>query len=1187
MDGADSCGRNEHAALLRALRSALEAHGPVLSTGFGARASVDPDPDRRRQGGVNEGGSCCANDPEALDDITGALSYGNAGGDKSADATSAPPLHTDKRQREAAESLCAALRTFLLGWDDQNHLAEPAETPHPNSKSVCGASAEADVAEMPCASGVEQQFHSVGGQVVSLLFGAFGPTDGQLHSSLLQILPMLKRNVVRKSVLGWLVRTVPSFSSGGAVELVYEVEVSSPPDDNDDGTQESDGRASGPIAFDAVQNVMNVLQTVIKSDPMSLVPVVNCLSSMLPSLSDQHANTVSKICIAGLKVIEAEKLPCLIRCLFQSVRFVGEFDEETSHDMSDEEQSDDGKDGVDDESGDDGDFDLSSGKYIGAIQAIRAVRTEWDLIESEANGTANDTESDAEASSSGAGAGDVSVLVSIAGVLCESLLSAYTDPSTSGTTRSVSPNCLRGGYLSVVRDALDQHDATNNAIDEANAGSEVPFSGLDVVAVLALFSRSDSREKVEAIINDLYSMRILSFGPSTTRLTNSVMTSDDLSLRTKTALRCGLHDLCRYLLLCPLRCRKFSIDASTSTQYLHRVESFVSESFDAFNDDEKGWCEFASSLVDLSFVGSTILRGQKGQSSTSKNAGLPTVKRSSGRSQRANQLLLQCAHRVEQSSLQVLKNILGNAKWRGVMIQHRQEFVGNIFKSSSTMTTADPALIDLYSGVTTSLFLDPTGCSTKGGEELLALVQRLLFVAPQPDGMCLHLNFEIIYGERLSLQMIGLSLCRRLICSQVLSQSQRDTIWSWTIRIMRSQFSPSMGGRSSEFQPLLGLAGLLVLMEGCGRAPSTYPLNMNTNPLHDIPARPSSEICGMLKVIVARTSLIQLESKVSSLIEKSKSKHACYYATVPPTVFAPSNDESSRVRRMTFSVAGYVDSLFGFKNSGTNALSIDDIHSVPGAATLFRWCFTLLDTYLELGRDASGGKWSPDGWLAASFILCRFPQDKQINGNASTGTSTDFSPKILSALRHAHGCVAAMAMGAAVLKNAHSQYSSLCLSGTKDSPANARKILCLIQYQLSVIYDLQRRCLSALAFIERGTKSSKGGDAGRRDGSQRNKKAPKKRQRGGSDKSRKKRMKKKKGKSGGDRLIGNYDASRRIRYLESLNDIEKATNDDDDAESGQEKMTLPGEDGSHSLDPQDVVSQESSNEIDAWVRDSM
>ena len=82
-------------------------------------------------------------------------------------------------------------------------------------------------------------------------------------------------------------------------------------------------------------------------------------------------------------------------------------------------------------------------------------------------------------------------------------------------------------------------------------------------------------------------------------------------------------------------------------------------------------------------------------------------------------------------------------------------------------------------------------------------------------------------------------------------------------------------------------------------------------------------------------------------------------------------------------------------------------------------------------------------------------------------------------------------------------------------------------------------------------------------------------------------MKKKKGKSGGDRLIGNYDASRRIRYLESLNDIENATHDDDDAESGQEKMTLPGEDGSHSLDPQDVVSQESSNEIDAWVRDSM
>ena len=57
--------------------------------------------------------------------------------------------------------------------------------------------------------------------------------------------------------------------------------------------------------------------------------------------------------------------------------------------------------------------------------------------------------------------------------------------------------------------------------------------------------------------------------------------------------------------------------------------------------------------------------------------------------------------------------------------------------------------------------------------------------------------------------------------------------------------------------------------------------------------------------------------------------------------------------------------------------------------------------------------------------------------------------------------------------------------------------------------------------------------------------------------------------------------------FDTSKDTEKATNDDDDAESGQEKMTLPGEDGSHSLDPQDVVSQESSNEKDVWVRDDV
>ena len=157
-------------------------------------------------------------------------------------------------------------------------------------------------------------------------------------------------------------------------------------------------------------------------------------------------------------------------------------------------------------------------------------------------------------------------------------------------------------------------------------------------------------------------------------------------------------------------------------------------------------------------------------------------------------------------------------------------------------------------------------------------------------------------------------------------------------------------------------------------------------------------------------------------------------------------------------------------------LSVDDIASVPSAVTTFQWCYTLLDTYLQLGREASGGKWSPDGWLTASFILSRFTSGE----SNSNSTSSDHLVEITKALKHAHGCVAAMAMSAAVLKNAYGQYSALCLSGTKESQAKANALLRLIQYQLAVLYDLRRRCLFALSFIEQSTKSLRGNNASKR-----------------------------------------------------------------------------------------------------------
>ena len=1174
VDDIDEAGRP---GLLRELRLALEVHGPTLgSSGSGCSAHVRADDaDRRGQGRPTDHGSHCDDNSGPLDDAD-VSDFDGVNGGNSTGATSPPSLDAYSRRREAAESLCDALRIFVLGWDEQCHQGSGSEErAQPNGQSVI------DVAtDEHCAGEInEHQCHSLGGRVVSCLFGAFGPTDGQLRSILLHVIPMLKSNFVRTSVLGWLVQTVPTHSSGNAVEMVYEVDESLKNDNNKndyDGREESDGRISEPVAFDATDEIMNVLQRMTKSDPTSLLPAVNCLSSMLPSLTDRHANIVSTICVAGLKVVEAEELPDLIRCLFRSIRRIDGCNDDTRDNADDEGEEASSVFGDSSQQrviSDDADFGRVSWKSIGAIQAIRAVRTEWDLIQAEEDSAHDDNGSGPGANSGTNGGGDSSASSSIIGVLCESL---YThDPSASiGRDPRI---CTRKGYLSIISDSLDRCDASGYP----DSGST--FSVLDVAALIVLFSStSHDREEIESITDDMYAMGIFPFANSATKLILSVMTADAVSKSTKIALRSGLRNLCLHLLLCPLRCRRFPVDVAVSTAFSRQVEGFVSGAFEALSSGDQGWSEFVSSLIDLSFIESTILKRQE---SSQSNFGVPNVKRS-GRSRRADLFLVECAHRVAHSSLKVLENLLTSSIYRDVLGQYRQDFVEHLFDSPSPLATAEPALIDLLCGVVASLFINTTEVDTENGEGLVSLIQRLLFVPPQANSISLHraMNYhERLNSERETLQRMGLCLCRHLVRSQVVSQSQCDTIWSWTMRIMRSQFSPAMNGRpSGEFPPALGLSGLLVLMEGCGIDVLASTPNNGENTIsaaQDNPPRPPSEVYGMLKTIVARTGLIQLDAKVPAIIQRSNSPYERYYATVS-AYFASSDDDSSNTRRMAFSIAGYIDSLFGSNILGSKILSADDIASVPSAATTFQWCYTLLDTYLQLGREASGGKWSPDGWLTSSFILCRFPSD-DLCGESTSHPSSD----IMNALLHVHGCVAAIAMSAAVLKNAYGQYSALFLSDAADSRTKADALLRLIQHQLSVLYDLRRRCLSTISFIEKSTESLGGKGAGKR--GRPKKKAPeavqKKRQRDSLDQLRKKR-KKKKPKSGGDRLIGNYDASRRIRYLESLNNVDKKDGDDEESKEGEDGIMTEEKDGNHKFDTsQDSSSEESSNGVEIWV----
>ena len=563
MDAGDP-NETDRRDLLRELRLALEVHGPALgSTSCGARGSGN-DGDRRQQGCGTGQCSSYADDSGPLSGADASGTLGDVGCGNGADETStssSPNAHT--RRREAAASLCDALRTFVLGWDEQ---CRPASELKEASQSI-DPSANAAATDGPCASEGEDQYHTLTGQVVSCFFGAFGPTDGQLRSILLQVLPKLKTNIVRARILSWLVRTIPAHSGGGAaaIEMVYEVDESPRNDNNrsDDGREEANCGMGKPVALDATDEVMSVLQTVIRSDPTFLAPVVDCFSSLLPSLSDRHANSVSRICVAGLKVVEAEELPHLIRCLFRSIRFVdGDSDDTTSDDMDEGEETDGefGNASQHQENDEGTDFGHASGKSIGAIQAIRAARTEWDLIQSYEDNCRDGSEFDANSGSNGSG--NASVLVSIIGVLCESLF----DPLSSGARDP--PTWLRKGYLSIVRDLLDRDDATRRP------DSGFAFSDIDVVALIALSSSANvDREEVEAIIDELYSMGSFPFGNSLTGLINSAVVGDAVSIKTKVALRHGLQNLCLCLLLCPLRCRRCSVDATLSRVFAKQVEA--------------------------------------------------------------------------------------------------------------------------------------------------------------------------------------------------------------------------------------------------------------------------------------------------------------------------------------------------------------------------------------------------------------------------------------------------------------------------------------------------------------------------------------------------------------------------------------------------------------------------------------
>jgi len=1096
-------------------------------------------------------------------------------------------------RREAAEALYDALKACLAEWD----AATQSEAGVDGTDNGQGDGRRAHSNTTYASTTDDEQFRSLVTETLSLLQTGLGPTDGQLRHFLLRLLPILRRNATRQLVLDCLVHTVPTpirGSNGSAqaavgFEYVYEVKQSNRGNadmDGDIGGEHDDPTANKKriniAATDPAAEVMTALRDLLQSDPTALVPVVKCLTSLLPSLSNNHAAVVARICVEGLRAVEVDGLSLVVQCLLRSVRSVG--DRENFVVFAKGEHTGEEREGeVNDRTKDDNSELLN----IGAIEAVRAVREEWILVESDhpsrsflqSIGSIHDgglapcnydsgSSGDADDASDG-GVNPAASSFEVVEILWHILSVSSSNRSEQSPSRNTLDN-LSKGYLHILqclveesivnanRDGDDDDDVTA-ATQEGGAAqptSQSPstsaFVTLDIVALLSLYSRPDMRNEVEVIINCMVRESIFPFD-AVHGLLASFCTkgaAGEKSFESASPLMkqfsCCISNLCLNLLLGPLRCRRWLMsDKSACAGFMQRVEE-ITVRIITFLGEGKERDDMITSLIDLSFLGSAVYKGID-----SRNTAKEKVGQKRRRNVRANDSITQGTNQVSASSLRLLLAFLKANDHRDHVLQYRRAITDRLVSDSTSGIAADPTSIHLLCQVVESLFLGSTTSQEEGrGGELIVLVHRLLFSMQESlqrhradtDSGCQHVS-----------QRIGLSLCRRLVRSHVVPKADRNQVWSWTVRILLSHSSGMTGGNPCVLPPELGLTGLLVLMNGCGIAPSGA---VSTDANLAAPF-PTSEVYGTIKTIVARMDVVQLDTKVSRIIQKSKSEHECFYTRVP-SHFSPTNDAASKTRRMAFSIAPYIDSTFG---SCALVSSSSAIHSVsgPNVVSIYRWCTTLFDVYLRLGREASGGRWCPDGWLTASLIL----QHCAVHDIARATASSQAS----SALRHVHGCIAAIGICTAVLKNAYELYSALVSTDDSEAIKKADRLFPLIQYQLLLVYDLRRRCTVVLSAISGESKSTtkKGKATINKEKEVSSSKAGRKRPFGIQPRARKKR--KKKGR-GGDRLIGNYDTSRRVRYLETLDAL-----DDEDKNINTEKSALqPGEDDD-AQDPKEDSSQ--------------
>jgi hypothetical protein len=351
-------------------------------------------------------------------------------------------------------------------------------------------------------------------------------------------------------------------------------------------------------------------------------------------------------------------------------------------------------------------------------------------------------------------------------------------------------------------------------------------------------------------------------------------------------------------------------------------------------------------------------------------------------------------------------------------------------------------------------------CSSASNQRLnysdvLLLIQKLLFGEPARLG-----TSRVVRGIALATEILETR------SSNTTSMDSRNCIQDWVAQCL-------LPSTRRMVDPEIGLSGLLFLQSWIDKNESSDEKMTNAIVFHHF------------KMIIANTGLIQMVDTYQASGNKTPSSLLGYSPSVE-SIHSTGKESSDRdrplARAMLFGIC------FFLRHAG-------NIESCPGRWSVTTdWVYSLVDTYLHIGRTTASKNWHPNNWILASLEfplmstlcfkrsvnaqslvlewisekLCRFDISDGIQPvNFFPAAHSDtvvrcLSSKALRQLIDSANCLSlalliGISLSAAVLRNAFDHALSL--------DTNSRRFPPLLKVQLAKIYDLRAKSSTMDSFL--------------------------------------------------------------------------------------------------------------------------